>query len=64
MDQQNNPGFQPETEERDGTRLGTLRRLQALHRSKALLAQTRAWSQSQNNTPATTASSFGVKPNT
>jgi hypothetical protein len=42
-----------ETEEKDGIRLGTLRRLQALHRSKALVDQTRAWLASQSGTPGT-----------
>jgi hypothetical protein len=51
---QNNDPNREETEEKDGIRLGTLRRLQALHRSKALVAQTRAWLASQKNTPETT----------
>jgi hypothetical protein len=38
---QNNDLNREETEE-DGIRLGTLRRLQALHRSKAFVAQSRA----------------------
>ena len=59
MDQQKNA---PETES-EGTHWGTLRRLQALHRSKVLRDQTRALSQSPNNTLATTASPFGGKPN-
>jgi hypothetical protein len=39
---QNNDPNREETEEKEGIRLGTLRRLQALHRSKAFVAQSRA----------------------
>ena len=50
----------PETEQ-DGKQAGDLRRLRARHQSLAFMAQTQAWLQSQNNTPATTASTSADK---
>lgn len=53
----------PETEA-DGQRAGALRLLKARHQSQVFRDQTRALSQSQNSTPATTESTSNDKPNT
>lgn len=53
----------PETEA-DARRAGTLRLLKARHQSQVFRDQTRALSQSQSSTPATTASTSSDKPNT
>lgn len=53
----------PETEE-DGIQAGALRLLKARRQSEAFMAQTRALSQSQNDTPQPTASPSDDKPNT
>jgi len=54
---------QVEDEEQvDGERMGTLRRLQARQRSEAFLAQSRASSKSQSDTPEKTASTSKDTP--
>lgn len=59
------PSSKPEQEtEQDGERAGALRLLKARHQSQAFMAQTRALSQSQSSTPATTESPSSDKPNT
>ena len=51
----------PETEEQDGQRTAALRLLKARQQSQAFRDQTRALSQSQNSTPATTESTSDDK---
>ena len=59
-DKEQSSDLRPETEA-DGERAGALRLLKARHQSQAFMAQTRAFSPSQSNTPPTMGSTSSDK---